>query len=90
MASHVCMLDLFELATFGTNYGLQTGGKAITCCTKVALRYFGPFPAKLHLEMIDALVIFNENLTPQNATAQKCNGLRSGDFGGHYIHNWSL
>ena len=31
-------LDLFELATFGVNYGLQTAGKVITGRTKVALR----------------------------------------------------
>ena len=36
-------LDLFDLATFGTNYGLQTADKAITSCTKVALQYFGSF-----------------------------------------------
>ena len=51
-------LDLCKFATFGTNYGLQTTDNAITVCTKVALRYFGPFVAKRHLEMIDSLVFF--------------------------------
>ena len=76
-------LDLFELATFRTNYGLQTAGKAITGCTKVPLRYFGPFLAKRRLEIIDTLVFFSENLTLQNVPGAKSNGLRSGDFGGH-------
>ena len=76
-------LDLFELATFGRNYGLQTANKATTGCTKVALRYFGQLPAKRHLKMIDTLVFFSENLILQNAPTRKYNGLRSGDFGGH-------
>ena len=54
------------MATFGTNYGLQKGDKAITGCTKVLLRYFGPFPAKRHLVRISTLVFFNENFTLQN------------------------
>ena len=56
-------LDLFELATFGTNYGPQTADKAITGCKRVTLRYFGPFPAKRHFEMIDTLAFFSENFT---------------------------
>ena len=64
-------LDLFELATFGTNYGLQTADKAIIGCTKVALRYFEPFPAKRRLQMIGTLVFFCENLTLQNAQGAK-------------------
>ena len=72
-------LDLFELVTFGTNYGLQMVDKAITGCTKVALRYFGPFPAKRGLEMSATLVFFSENLS------QKSNGLRFGDFGRHCV-----
>ena len=64
-------LDLFELATFDTNYGLQTADKAITGCTKVALRYFGLFLAKRRLKMIDTLLIFSENLTIQNVPGAK-------------------
>ena len=64
-------LDLYELATFGTNYSLQTADKAITDCTKVALRYLSPFPVKHRLEMIDTLIFFNENLTLQNAPGVK-------------------
>ena len=45
--------------------------KAITGCTKVALRYFEPFPAKRRLEMIDTLVFFSENLILQNAPGAK-------------------
>ena len=67
----ITSLDLCELATFGTNYGLQTADKALTGCTKVALRYFGPFPAKRRLEMIDPSVFFSENLTLQNAPNAK-------------------
>ena len=59
-------LDLFELAIFGTNYGLQTADKAITGCTKVALRYFGLFPLKHILQMIDTLVFHSEKPTLQN------------------------
>ena len=61
-------IELFELATFGTNYGLQTADKAITGCMKVVLRYFGPFPAKSSLEMIDTLIFFSENFTFQNVS----------------------
>ena len=64
-------LDWFKLATFSTNYCLQTADKAITNCTKVALRYFGPFPVKRRFEMVDILVFFNENLTLQNAPGAK-------------------
>ena len=39
-------LDLFELATFGTNYGLQIADKAVTYGEEVALRYFGPCPGQ--------------------------------------------
>ena len=48
------------------------------------LWYFGPFPAKRCLEMIDTLVFLLSYLSkmPQ---AQKSNGLRSGDFGGYYV-----
>ena len=49
-------LDLFELATFGT---------------KVALQYFGSFPTKRRLEVIDILVFFSENLTLQYALGTK-------------------
>ena len=35
-------LDLFELATFGTNYGLQTVNETVTRCPQVVLRYFVP------------------------------------------------
>ena len=59
-------VDLFELATFDTSSYLQTANKAITGCTKATLRYFSPFLAKRCLEMIDTLVFFSENLTPQN------------------------
>ena len=65
-SNFIIYLDFFELAEFGTNYGLQTADKAITGCTKVALRYFGPFPAERRLEMIDTLVFFCENITLQN------------------------
>ena len=56
-------LDFSELAAFGTNYGLQTVDRAITGCTKVALRYFGLFPAKRCLVIIHTLVFFSENVT---------------------------
>ena len=55
ISSFKISLDSFEFATFGTNCGLQMEDKAITGCRKVALRYFGPFPAKHRLEMIDTL-----------------------------------
>ena len=64
-------LDLFQLATFGTNYGPQTADKAVTGSTKVALRYLGPFPAKRRLEMIDSLLYFSEHLTLQNIPGVK-------------------
>ena len=75
MASNLRIsLDLFELAIgleFGTNYGLQLADKSITGWKKVALRYFGQFPAKRRLDMIDTLVFFIENLTLQNAPGKK-------------------
>lgn len=57
---------LFELGTFGTNYGLQTADRVIVRCPKVALRHFGPFPAKRLLKMVDTWVFFRANLTLQN------------------------
>ena len=77
-------LDLFELATIGTNFDLQTAGKALTGCTKMAPRYFGPFLAKRRLQMIGTLVFFLvRTLLSKMPQAQKSNGLRSEDFGGH-------
>ena len=73
-------LDLFELATFGTNYGLQTSDKAITGCTNVALRYIGPFPAESGLDMIDTLVFFSENFTLQNPSGPKVQRIESRRF----------
>ena len=60
------ILDLFELVTFDTNYGLQTANETVTRCPKVALWYFGQFPAKRLLEVIDTLVFFSANLAFQN------------------------
>ena len=72
-------IDLFELTIFATNFDLQTADKAIKGCMKQALRYFGPFPAKRRLEMIDNLVFISENLT-----LPKWNRLKSPThFGGH-------
>ena len=51
-------LDLFELATFGTNYGLQSVNETVTRWPKVALRYFVPLAAKRFLEVIATLVLF--------------------------------
>ena len=59
------------MANFGTNYGLQTAHKTITGYTKMALQYFGPFPAKRRLEMTVTLVFFNETLTLQIAPGAK-------------------
>ena len=59
-------LDLFELATFGTNYGLQMVNETVTRCPKVALRYFVPLAAKRFLEVIDTLVFFSAHLAFQN------------------------
>ena len=70
-SNFVFSLDLFELDTFGRNYDLQTANKAITGCTKVALRYFGPIPAKRRIEIINTLVFFSENLTLQNTPGAK-------------------
>ena len=78
-------LDLFELATSGTNYGLQTAFKAFIGCTKVALWYFDSFPAKCCLKMNDTLIFFLvRNLLSKMPQAQMSHGLRSGVFGGHY------
>ena len=59
-------LDLFELATFGTNYGLQTVNETVTDCPKVTLRYFIPLAAKRFLEVIGPFVFFSANLAFQN------------------------
>ena len=59
-------LELFELATFDTNYGLQTVNETGTRCPKVALRCFVPLAAKPFLEVIDTLVFFSANLAFQN------------------------
>ena len=67
----IISLDFFELVTFVVNYGLQAADKDITVCTKVALGYFGTFPAKRRLQMIETLVVFSENLTLQNAPGVK-------------------
>ena len=45
-------LDLFELVTCGMNYGLETANETVARCPNVALRSFGPFPAKSLLEVI--------------------------------------
>ena len=66
-------LDLFQLATIGTNHGHQTAKKA----SQAARKWLCGVLAR-RLEMIYTLLFFSENLT-----AQKSNGLRSGDFGGH-------
>ena len=59
-------LDLFELATFGTNYGLQKVNETVTSCPKVAPRYFVSLAAKRFLEVIDTLVFFSASLAFQN------------------------
>ena len=59
-------LDLFELVTFDTNFGLQTANETVSRCPNVALRYFGEFPVKRLLEVIDTLVFFSANLAFQN------------------------
>ena len=48
---------MFELVTFGTNYGLQTANETVTRCPNVALQYL--------LEVIDTLVFFSANLAFQ-------------------------
>ena len=58
------MADLFILRIFARNL-------SITGCTKVALRYFGPFPVKRRREMLSTLVFFSENLILQNASGAK-------------------
>jgi hypothetical protein len=59
------------MATFGPNYGLETADESIASCPQVALRYFGPFPAKRCLEMIDTSVFFSTNLALQNDLERK-------------------
>ena len=59
-------LDLFELATFHMNYGLQTANETVTRCPKVALRYFLPLVSKRFIEVIDTFVFFSGNLAFQN------------------------
>ena len=49
-------LDLIELATFHTNYGLQTVNESVTRCPKVVLRYFVPLAAKRFVIYFDATV----------------------------------
>ena len=63
MSNFRITLDLFELATFGTNYGLQTDNETFRRCPKVALRYFVALAAKRFLEVIDTLVFFGANLS---------------------------
>ena len=55
-------LDLFELASFGTNYGRQTVNESVTRCPKVALRYLVLLTMKHLLEVIDTLVFFSAKL----------------------------
>ena len=43
-------LDMFELATLGANYGLQTVNEIVTRCPKVTLRYFVPLALKRFLD----------------------------------------
>ena len=57
---------MFELATFGTNYGLQMVNETVTRCPKVALRYFVPLAAKRFLGVIDTLVFSSANHAFQN------------------------
>ena len=78
-------LDLFELATFGKNYGLQMADKTITGCTKLALRCFCPIPAKRRLEMIDTVVFFIENLSLQNVPSAKVQWIKIRKFWFLYI-----
>ena len=60
------MFRFVQIGAFGTNYGLKTANETVTRCLNVALRYFGPFPAKRLLEVIDTLVFFSANLAFQN------------------------
>ena len=60
-------LNFFELATFGTNYGLQTVNETFAPCPKVALRYFVTLVPKRFLEVIDTLVFFSASLAFRNA-----------------------
>ena len=70
-SNFIISLDLFELTTFGMSYNLLTADKAVPDCSKVALRYFGQFPAKRCLEIIDTGLFFSENLTFQTAPGAK-------------------
>ena len=63
-------LDSFEMATFGTNYGLQTANETITRCPKVALRYFVTLAVKRFLELIDTLVFLVPTLPSKIPKAQ--------------------
>ena len=65
-------LDLFELATFGTNYGFHTAGEAITDARK----WF----CDIAVHSPDRHFVMSK--IPE---AQKSNGLRSGDFNGHRV-----
>ena len=71
-------LDLIDLASFGTNYGLQTVNDTVTRCPKVALRSFVPLTAKRFLEVIDTLVFISGNLALKNTpgTAVQRIGIR--------------
>ena len=62
---------MFELATFGANYDFLVADKTFTGCTKVSLRYVGPFSAKRSLDMMDTLVFFSENFTLQKGPRRK-------------------
>ena len=61
-------LYLLELVTFAKNYAHQTANETVKRCPNVALRYFGPFPAKRLLEVIDTLVFLSPNLAFQNTS----------------------
>ena len=60
-------LDLFELATFGTNSGHQSSQTA----RKLFCGILIPFPTKRYLEIIHTLVFFSGNLTLPNAPGAK-------------------
>ena len=60
-------LDLFQLVTFGTNYGLQTVNEIRHTLPEIgSAGYFVPLAAKRFLELIDSLVFFSANLAFQN------------------------
>ena len=46
----------------------KLANETVTRCPNVALRHFGPFPAKRFLEVIDTMVFFSANLAFQNTT----------------------